>query len=118
MNAVFQKLLKENSTALKPFLQFYIGKYGANGLAAFQEMPFTFQLGIYLEYFETIYNLIIIVNTKGYSIQFSDDRKTPIRGENNMFYNHYRYEYNEPKSIIFGYECGIIWLFTNYDLPF
>ena len=118
MNVVFQKLLKENTSALKPFIQWCAGKYGTTSIAAFQEMPFTYQLGVYLEYFETIYSLIIIVNTKGYSIQFSDDRKTPIRGENNMFYNHHKYEHNEPKSIIYGYELAIVWLFENFDLPF
>lgn len=118
MNVVFQKLLKNNTSALKPFMQWYAGKYGVNSIASFQEFPFTFQLGVFLEYFETIYSLIVIVNTKGYSIQFSDDRKTPIRGENNIFYNHYRYDHTEPKSIIYGYELAIQWLFENYDLPF
>jgi hypothetical protein len=84
----------------------------------FQNLPFPHQLGVYLEYFETIYKLIILVNTNGYSIQFADNRLTPIYGKNNMQYNHYKFDYTEPKSILHGYELGITWLFENYDVPF
>ena len=117
MNLVFQKLLKENSTAFKPFLQWYAGKYGANSVATFQEFPFSFQIGVYLEYFESIYNLVVLVTTNGYRIQFTDNRKTPMPGSNPE-YNHYRFNHKEPKSVIYGYELAIVWLFENYDLPF
>jgi len=116
MNQLFQKLLV-NKSAMRPFIQWYDGRY-PNSLSVFQDLPFTMQLGVYLEYFETLYHLIIIVNTKGYIIQFSDDRKIPIHGVNNMQYNHYKFEYNEVKTIIHGYELGIAWLFENYDVPF
>lgn len=116
MNSVFAKLL-QNKSAMRPFIQWYDAQY-PNALAVFQTLPFNHQLGVYLTYFETIYNLIIIVNTHGYSIQFSDNRLTPIYGKNNMQYNHYKYDYTEPKSILFGYELGIMWLFENFDVPF
>lgn len=116
LNPVLQNLL-QNKTAIKPFLQWYNGRY-PNSLPLFQDLPFAFQIGVFIEYFETIYNLIILVNTKGYSIQFSDNRVTPIYGVNNMQYNHYKYDYKEPKCILYGYELGIKWLFENYDLPF
>lgn len=118
MNPVFQKLLQpQYKSAIRPFIQWFDARY-PNSIVLFQNLPFTMQIGVYLEYFETVYSLIVITNRYGYSIQFSDDRKTPIHGVNNMQYNHYKFEYNEPKSIIFGYELGIIWLFNNYDLPF
>ena len=118
MNPVFQNLLQDKyKSSMRSFLQWYNDKY-PNSISVFQNLPFTMQIGVYLEYFETIYNLIIIVNTKGYSIQFTDERKTPIHGVNNMQYNHYKYEHNEPKLILFGFELGILWLFENYDLPF
>ena len=116
MNPVFQKLLQQPS-AMRPFLAWYNTRY-PNTLVAFQNYPFPHQIGVYLEYFETMYNLIIMVNTKGYSIQFSDNRKTPIHGVNNIQYNHYKYDHAEPKSVIYGYELGIQWLFENFDLPF
>ena len=116
LNPIFQKLLL-NKSSIKPFLQWYSGRY-PNSIALFQDLPFAFQIGIYLEYFESMYNLIINVTTRGYSIQFSDNRKVPIYGANNMQYNHYKYDHTKPKSIIYGYELGIIWLFENYALPF
>ena len=116
MNPVFQKLLQQPSS-IRPFLLWYSVQY-PNTLATFQNDPFTKQLGVYLEYFETIYKLIVLVNTKGYSIQFSDNRQTPIVGINNMQYNHYKYDHAEPKSILYGYKLGILWLFENFDLPF
>lgn len=115
MNPIFQKLLL-NKSAMRPFLQWYNDRY--KDLAVFQNDPFTKQLGVYLEYFETTYSMIVLVNTFGYSIQFSDNRKTPIVSENNMQYNHYKFAYNEPKSIIYGYQLAVEWLFENYDVPF
>jgi len=98
MNPIFQKLL-QNPSAMRPFVQWYNERY--KDLAVFQNLPFPHQLGVYLEYFETMYKLIILVNTKGYSIQFSDNRQVPIAGENNMYYNHYKFDYTEPKSILY-----------------
>ena len=116
MNPVFQKLLQQPAS-IRPFVQWYNTQY-PNGLAIFQDLPFSHQIGVYLEYFETIYHISITVSTKGYGIYFSDDRAIPLYNENNLTYNHYRFNHNEPKSIIYGYELGIQWLFKNYDLPF
>ena len=115
MNPIFQKLL-ENKSAMRPFLLWYNEKY--NTIALFQNLSFTHQIGVYLEYFESMYNLTIIVTVRGYTIQFNDNRKTPIVGVNNMQYNHHKYDYTEPKSIVYGYELGVKWLFENYDVPF
>jgi hypothetical protein len=117
MNLVFQKLLKKPES-FKPFIQYYASKYGTQSVSLFQELPFSHQLGVYLEYFESIYNLIVLVSTKGYRIQFTDNRKTPIRGENDMQYSHYKFNHTEPQGIMIGYEMAIEWLFDNYDLPF
>lgn len=116
MNPIFQQLLKKTN-AIKPFINWYNSKY-PNGLATFQNLPFSHQIGVYLEYFETIYTLVILVNTHGYTIHFTDDRKAPLYGENGTMYNHYKYKHSEPKSILYGYELGILWMFDNYDLPF
>lgn len=115
MNPVFQKLLADPSS-VRPFLQWYNDKY--KDIQVFQNLPFPHQIGVYIEYFETIYNLVIMVNTKGYTIHFSDNRKVPLKTENNLVYNHHKYTHEEPKSVIYGYELGITWLFKNYDLPF
>jgi hypothetical protein len=118
MNQVFQELLhKDNTVAMKEFLQWYNDKY-PNTISLFQNLPFTMQLGVYLEYFESIYNLIVLVSTKGYRIQFTDTRITPIYGINNMQYNHYKFDYEDSKNIMIGYESAIKWLFENYNLPF
>lgn len=118
MNPIFQLLLQDKyKSATRQFLIWYNTKY-PNSLAMFQNLPFTMQIGVFLEYFETIYNLVVMVNTKGYAINFTDNRNIPLVNENNFSYNHYKYEYHEPKSIIYGYQLGILWLFENYDLPF
>jgi hypothetical protein len=102
---------------MRPFIQWYDGKY-PNSLAIFQNLPFEHQLGVYLAYFETLYKLYIIVSPKGYSVQFVDSRTIPLSTRESMAYNHYKFDYNEPKSIIYGYELAINWLFENYDVPF
>lgn len=117
MNQVFQLLLTEKyKSAMRPFVQWYNTKY--NDLAVFQNLPFEHQIGVYLTYFETIYNLYIVSSPKGYSIHFVDNRNVPLSGRDSMDYNHYRFDNNEPKSIIYSYQLAIIWLFENYDLPF
>lgn len=116
MNPIFQKLL-QNKSSFRPFIQWFDTTY-PNMLSLFQTLPFTMQLGVYLAYFETIYKLVIMVNTKGYTIHFSDNRAVEIKNQNNLTYNHYKFDHTEPKSIIFGYELGIQWLFENFDLPF
>ena len=119
MNVIFQKLLKDNATAFKPFLQWYAGAYGMNAEAMFQNLPFSHQIGVYLEYFEKIYSLTVIVSIKGYTVHFTDNRKVPLKSsENNFEYNHYRFNHKEPKTIMYGYELAIVWLFENYNLPF
>lgn len=118
MNPLFQELLsKEYTVGMKEFLHWYNDKY-PNTISLFQNLPFTMQLGVYLEYFESIYNLIVLVSTKGYRIQFTDNRITPIHGENNMQYNHYKFDHVKDSNIMIGYEIAIKWLFQNYNLPF
>jgi hypothetical protein len=117
MNPIFTKLL-QNTSAIRPFLQFYRDTYGLDSLAVFQNLPFEHQIGVYLTYFETIYNLYIVSSPKGYSIHFVDNRNIPLSGRDSMDYNHYRFDNNEPKSIIYSYQLAIIWLFENYNLPF
>lgn len=115
MNALFTELVKDG-TSIKPFLEWYQMRY--NTIVLFQNLPFSHQIGVYLEYFESMYNLVVLVNTKGFTVHFTDQRKTPLTHDNDFNYYHHKYEYEEPKSIIYGYQLGIIWLFKNYDLPF
>lgn len=118
MNPLFQTLLHEEyKVAMRTFLQWYNEKY-PNTISLFQNLPFTMQLGVYLEYFQSMYDLIVLVSTKGYRIQFTDNRVTPIHGQNNMQYNHYKFDYEDSKNIMIGYEEAIKWLFSNYNLPF
>lgn len=116
MNPVFVELLKLNSS-IRPFLEWYNMKY-PNQLAIFQNLPFSHQIGAYIEYFETMYKLVILVNTKGFTIHFTDSRHTPLDAKNMFKYYHHKYEHTEPKTVMHGYELGIVWLFKNYDLPF
>jgi hypothetical protein len=101
---------------MRPFIVWYNTTY--NDLAVFQNLPFEHQIGAYLKYFETMYKLYIIVSPKGYSIHFVDNRNVPLSARDSIMYNHYRFEHNEPKTIIYGFELAIFWLFENYDLPF
>ena len=82
----------------------------------FQNLPFSHQIGVYIEYFETIYNLTVISSRKGYTIHYTD--KFYNIDKANPEYAHYKFNHNEDKSIIYGFELGIIWLFENYDVPF
>jgi hypothetical protein len=84
-------------------------------IEVFQHLPFTHQIGVYLEYFEEIYSLVVLVSHVGYKVQFKDKRNMI---QVNPEYNHHRFTHSEPKSIIYGYELAIFWLFENFDLPF
>lgn len=117
MNPLFKSLLANCPIGMRQFLEWYNMTY-PNQLVIFQNLPFSHQIGVYLEYFQTIYNLVILVNTKGFTIHFTDQRKTPIDTLSEKTYYHHKHTINEPKSIIYGYELGIAWLFKNYDLPF
>ena len=116
MNPIFTELLKLE-VSIRPFLEWYMRKY-PNMLPVFQTLPFSHQIGVYLEYFESIYNLVVLVNTRGFTVHFTDNRSIQISKNSLENYYHYKFLHNEPKSIIHGYELGIIWLFKNYDLPF
>ena len=116
MNEIFKRIIS-NASSARPFIEWYNIKYPGT-LSVFQNLPFTFQLGVYLEYFETLYKLVVMVNTHMYTVNFSDNRNTPLRGENNFTYNHYKYDHAEPSTIIHGYELAVLWLFENFDVPF
>jgi len=116
MNPIFVELLKKTS-AIRPFLEWYTRQY-PNGITTFQNLPFSHQIGVYLEYFETMYKLVVIVTTRGFTIHFTNGSKSPIDANTMLNYHHHKFEHSEPKSIIYGYQLGIIWLFENYDVPF
>lgn len=118
MNPVFQKILSQYKVGSREFLQWYIQCYGQNNVAIFQHLPFSHQIGVFIEYFETQYKLAIVASYKGFVIHWTDSRNMELDPLNGINYYHHKYTHDEPKSIVYGYELGVLWLFENYDLPF
>lgn len=74
---------------------------------------------MYIEYYETLYKLAIVASVRGVVIHWTDTQfNVEIDPVNSKRFYHHRFEHNEPKEIMYGYQLAVLWLFDNFDLPF